>query len=143
MVYGYQRFAGETARLGGLGAPIHAGYPQRRITESADRYQREVERGEKLIVGINAFATEERTPIPTLKIPPEVEPAQRAAVQRLRASRDAGRLKRALDGLRDAACGDGPLMPAILDAARCDATVGEMTSLLKSVFGEYREPAVF
>jgi methylmalonyl-CoA mutase N-terminal domain/subunit len=151
MEEGFHRIAGEIERCGGMVAAIEAGYPQRQITESADRYQQQVERGEKRIVGINAFAAEGaegapgpgRTPIPTLKIPPEVESSQIAALRLLRETRDPVRWRRALDDLREAACGDGPLMPALLEAARCDATVGEITTLLKSVFGEYREPAIF
>jgi methylmalonyl-CoA mutase, N-terminal domain len=104
-----------------------------------------VEAGEKIIVGVNAFNTEAagEAPIPTLKIPPEVEPSQIERVRRLRASRDAVRWRQALDALRDAACGEQPLMPAIMEAARCDATVGEIAAVLKEVFGEYREPAIF
>jgi methylmalonyl-CoA mutase, N-terminal domain len=158
MEEGFHQIAAEIDRLGGMVAAIEAGYPQRQITESADRYQREVEAGEKIIVGVNAFKTEEvdagadrsagppAAPIPTLKIPPEVEPSQIERVRRLRASRDPGRWRHALDALRDAACSDaaeGGLMPAIMEAARCDATVGEITALLKEVFGEYREPAIF
>jgi methylmalonyl-CoA mutase N-terminal domain/subunit len=143
MEEGYHRIAGEIERLGGMVAAIEAGYPQRQITESADRYQQQVERGEKLIVGINAFATDERASIPTLRISPEVEAAQVAALRHLRSTRGAANWRRALDDLRAAACGDGPLMPALMEAARHDATVGEITAVLKSVFGEYREPAIF
>jgi methylmalonyl-CoA mutase N-terminal domain/subunit len=142
MEEGFHEIADEIERLGGMVAAIEAGYPQRRITESADRYQREVESGEKIVVGVNAFASE-APPIPTLKIPPEVETTQIERVRSLRASRDPVRWRKSLGRLRDAACAGAPMMPPILEAARCDATVGEITAVLKEVFGEYREPAVF
>jgi methylmalonyl-CoA mutase N-terminal domain/subunit len=142
MEEGFHEIAAEIDRLGGMVAAIEAGYPQRRITESADRYQREVEAGEKIVVGVNAFASE-APPIPTLKIPAEVETSQIERVRSLRASRDPIRWRQSLDRLRDAACSGAPMMAPLLDAARCDATVGEITAVLKEVFGEYREPAVF
>jgi methylmalonyl-CoA mutase N-terminal domain/subunit len=143
MEEGYHQIAAEIDHLGGMVAAIEAGYPQRQIGESADRYQREVDAGEKIVVGVNAFSTEEAARIPTLKIPPEVEPSQNERVRRLRASRDALQWQQSLDRLRDAACGDQPLMPAIMEAARSDGTVGEIVAVLKGVFGEYREPAIF
>ena len=111
-------------------AAIEDGFPQREITESSFRFQREVDAGERVVVGINKFAIDEEAPIPLLRIDPEVEKRQIARVQRVRADRDPARWTAAMNALRDAAKRDQNLMPHFLEGARCYATVGEMTVLL-------------
>ena len=125
--------------MGGMVAAVEQGYPQAEIARSSYEYQRAVERKEKLIVGVNAFAEEEEEAIPTLYIDHSVEEKQSAKLSRLRAERDTAAVKKSLDNLRQAAEGDDNLMPPILDAVRAYATLGEMCDMLRGVFGVYDE----
>jgi methylmalonyl-CoA mutase N-terminal domain/subunit len=130
--------------LGGVVAAIEKGFFQREIGRSAYEYQKAVERERKIVVGVNSFQLEdERLEIPLLRIDPQVELDQRAAVQRVRAERDNDKTKRELARLAAAARGTDNLMPVILDCARCYATEGEIIASLKEVFGEYQEPPIF
>jgi len=126
--------------LGGMIPAIERGFPQREIREAAWRYQREIERKERIIVGVNEFAMEEEEPIDLLVIEPAVEKRQIERVQALRASRAQESWQGALDGLRKAAVARDNLMPPIIDAVKAYATVGEICQALKDVFGEYEEP---
>jgi methylmalonyl-CoA mutase N-terminal domain/subunit len=128
--------------MGGMVAAVERGYPQREIQESAFRFQQAVERKDKVIVGVNEYEMDEK-PHPILYIDEQVADEQVARVQALRARRDQARLARAIAGLKDAARGTDNLMPAILEAARAYATVGEMCDALREVFGEYEEAAIF
>jgi methylmalonyl-CoA mutase N-terminal domain/subunit len=128
--------------MGGMVPAIERGFPQREIQDAAFRFQQAVERGEKTIVGVNDFLTEEPPPS-ILYIGEQVGDEQVARVTALRARRDGGRVARALAGLGEAARGPDNLMPAILDAARAHATVGEMCDALRTVFGEYQEQPSF
>ena len=134
----FQEF-GKIDALGGMVAAVEQGYPQSEIARSSYEYQRAVERGEKLIVGVNTQVDEEEQPIPTLYIDHSVAEQQSASLAALRAERDQAAVPRALDRLRQAAQGDGNLMPLILDAVRAYATLGEMCGVLKEVFGTYEE----
>ena len=125
--------------MGGMVAAVEQGYPQSEIARSSYEYQRAVERKEKLIVGVNAFAEEEEEAIPTLYIDHSVEEKQSAKLSGLREERDAAKVERALDNLRQAAEGNDNLMPPILDAVRAYATLGEMCDVLRGVFGVYDE----
>jgi methylmalonyl-CoA mutase N-terminal domain/subunit len=128
--------------LGGMVAAVEAGYPQREIAEAAYRYQQQLERGEKIIVGVNAFVDETPRPIPILRIDPEVERRQVERLRRVRAERDSARVAEALHRLREAARrGDNTMYP-ILDAVKAYATVGEICDVFRAVYGEYREPAI-
>jgi methylmalonyl-CoA mutase N-terminal domain/subunit len=128
---------------GGMVEAVERGFPQREITESSFRFQREVESGERVVVGVNKFATEQEAPIPLLRIDPEVEKRQVARIQRVRAERDAARWRAAMDALRDAAKRGENLMPFFLEGARAYATVGEMSAVLKEAYGVYRDPGYF
>jgi methylmalonyl-CoA mutase N-terminal domain/subunit len=130
--------------LGGVVKGIEAGFFQREIGRSAYEYQRAVERERKIVVGVNRFQLEDDSiEIPILKIDPEVEREQRAAVERVRAERDNDKSARELSRLKTAARGPDNLMPVILDCARCYCTEGEIIGALKDVFGEYQEPPIF
>ncbi|MEE2964113.1 MAG: methylmalonyl-CoA mutase family protein [Acidobacteriota bacterium] len=129
-------------KLGGMVAAIEEGFPQREIAESAYRFQREVEAGERTIVGVNGFVDETRTGIDTLYVGEDTAEAQCATLARLRRSRDGAAVDQALDRLREAAPGPDNLMPFLLDAVRAYATVGEMCDALRDVWGEYEEAAV-
>jgi methylmalonyl-CoA mutase, N-terminal domain len=132
-------------QMGGMVAAIEAGFPQREIAESAYRFQQAVEQREKVIVGVNdqpdgGGAADVATP--TLYIDESAGERQMRKLEQLRSSRDAGRVARALDAMRDAARSTHNLMPPILEAVRAYATVGEMCDALREVWGEYEETAV-
>jgi methylmalonyl-CoA mutase, N-terminal domain len=128
--------------LGGMVGAIEHGYPQKEIAESAYLFQQAVERREKIIVGVNDFVAETEAPVPILYIDEAAAERQLARLGRLRRERDAGRVERALDALREAAAGNGNTMYPILDAVRAYATVGEMCDALREVWGEYEEVPV-
>ena len=119
-------------------AAVERGYPQREIQESAFRFQQAVERKDKVIVGVNEYAMDEK-PHPILYIDEQVADEQVVRVQALRASRDQAKHARAIASLKQAARGSDNLMPPILEAARAYATVGEMCDALRQVWGEWEE----
>ncbi len=131
--------------LGGMVRSIELGFPQQEIANSAYAYQRAVERGEKVIVGVNRFVDEhEQRPIPILSIDEALHRRQVERLADLRKTRDKDRWNRAMDDLRAAALGKDPwgkdlLMPKILEAVKAYATVGEIIGLLREVWGEYTE----
>jgi methylmalonyl-CoA mutase N-terminal domain/subunit len=127
--------------MGGMIPAIERGYPQGEIAESAFRFQRSVESKDRTIVGVNAYASGERQPVPILQIDEDVQRRQVARVDRFRRTRSTPTVTRALDRLRKIAAGRDNLMPALLDAVRAGATTGEMCNALREVWGEYREPA--
>ncbi len=130
--------------LGGVVAAIEQNFFQREIAEAAFRYQGEVERGERVVVGVNRYGLEDEPEPALLKVDPALEPEQVARVQSLRARRDAGAVESALARLKeDASRDDRNLMPAIVDAARSYATMGEMCDALRDVWGVWRETPVF
>ena len=128
---------------GGARRAIERGDVQRAIQDSAFRHQRQVEAGERVIVGVNRFQEEGEQPLgDILRIDPELERAQVARVRALRARRDASAWKAALDALEARARSGENLVPAIVDAVLAWATVGEIASRLRDVFGEHRETLV-
>ena len=127
--------------LGGMVAAIEKGFPQREIHEAAYAYQRQLERKEKLIVGVNEFVTEEKRPIDILVIDEGVAEAQRRKLAELRKQRDNARVQSSLEALGSAASTDRNLMPFILECVRRYATLGEMCDVLRGAFGIYEEPA--
>ncbi|MBM4420747.1 MAG: methylmalonyl-CoA mutase [Chloroflexi bacterium] len=143
MEEGFHRHLREIEGMGGMVEAIERGYPQREIVESAFRFQQQVERKERLIVGVNAYEDGRGGGIPTLAPDPAVEARQVERLRALRASRDAGRWRASLDALRAAAVSGGELMPAFLECARSSATVGEQVAVLKEVFGTYRDPGYY
>jgi methylmalonyl-CoA mutase N-terminal domain/subunit len=129
---------------GGALRAIELGEVQREIQDSAYRFQRQVEAGERVIVGVNRFGEGEAAPaIELTRIDPSVERAQVARVRALRARRDARAWAAALDALEECARGGGNLVPAIVDAVLAWATVGEVAGRLRRVFGEHREAPVW
>jgi methylmalonyl-CoA mutase N-terminal domain/subunit len=128
---------------GGALAAIERGDVQREIQDSAYRWQRQVESGDRVIVGVNRFEVEgEEPPADILRIDPEVERAQVEKVRALRARRDPGPWKASLDALEERARSGGNLVPAMVDAVLALATVGEIANRLRAVFGEHRETLV-
>ncbi len=123
--------------LGGVMAAIDRGYFRRAIAESAQAQQRAIEEGEIKIVGVTDFIEEGPPDIEILKIGPETERVQVERLKRLKASRDAERHRRALERIQADARDGANLMPALIEAAQADATVGEMMDAMKTVFGVY------
>ena len=128
---------GEIDEQGGMIAAIEKGYFRRRIAESAFAYQREVDSGGKLVVGVNAFTDEEGLKIPTMEIDASLEQRQKDRLKAFKAARAAPATAAALDAVRDAARDGENVMPSLLDAARCGATVGETVDALADVLGRY------
>jgi methylmalonyl-CoA mutase N-terminal domain/subunit len=127
--------------MGGTIAAIECGYIQGEIQNAAYEYQKRVESGLAIVVGVNKFQVEGETATPVFQIHPEVEAAQVAKLRELRATREQAAWKQSLDELKQAALDGTNLMPRILNSARSYATVGEISDTLRSVFGEYRESA--
>ncbi|MFN0103512.1 MAG: methylmalonyl-CoA mutase [Bryobacteraceae bacterium] len=124
--------------MGGALSAIEAGYQQAEIHNAAYQYQRKIESGEQIIVGVNKFTTNEPTKTPVFRIDPEIERQQIDRLRDLRASRSQPAVEAALQQLETAARGADNLMPPILTAARELATVGEIATALRRVFGEHR-----
>jgi methylmalonyl-CoA mutase N-terminal domain/subunit len=130
--------------MGGVVKAIEKGFFQKEIGRSAYEYQKAVEAGRKIVVGVNRFKLEgEELEIPLLKIDEQVEIDQCEAVRSVRAKRDNDKTAREIDRLKNTARGTDNLMPVILDCARCYCTEGEIIKGLKEVFGEYQEPPFF
>jgi len=128
---------------GGVLASIESGLIQREVQDAAFRAQRAIESGESVVVGVTRFQTPNEKPaIETLTIDPGIEPRQLDRVRAIRASRSNAAWREALDSLRSAAAGDKNVMPAVIAAVKADATIGEISDTLRSVFGEHREAAV-
>jgi len=129
--------------LGGVLACIQNGFFQREIAESAYRYQQEIDQHKRTIVGVNDYIIEEDIKVPTLYIDLVGERAHLERLNRMRRERDNATAKRALENLRRVAEGTENTMPAIIEAVRTYATLGEIMDVFRAVFGEYMEPAVF
>ena len=139
------RYLDEIDRQGGMVGAIAAGYPQREIADAAYRFQRELDAGERSIVGVNRHVDpDEELAIPLLEVSEASRRAHLARLERVRRERDASAVEAALAGLREAASrpgsSDANLMPWFIRCATVQATLGEMCGVLRGVFGEYREP---
>src|SRR5579875_316895 len=137
------KYLDQIESLGGVMACIQNGFFQREIAESAYRYQQEVDTHQRTIVGVNDYVMDEEIKVPTLYIDRVGERAQIERLQRVRRERDQVAVRRALDNLRRVAEGTENTMPAIIEAVKAYATLGEIMDVFRSVFGEYMEPAVF
>ena len=129
--------------LGGVIPAIEKGWFQKEIAAAAYAYQREIDSGERKIVGVNAHTVDEPVEIPMLEMDPKGFERQCARLARLRKQRDTKKHTAALDAVQKAAEGDDNLMPHFITAVRADATLGELCEVLRGVFGEYREPSEF
>lgn len=127
--------------MGGIVRAIELGFPQKEISEAAYRYQQQLERGEKIMVGVNKYQIREEPPIEVLRIPPEVERKQVERVRQRKAARNPAVVAAALDKVRRAAREGTNLMPPILEAVKQEVTVGEISDVFREVFGVYHDPA--
>jgi methylmalonyl-CoA mutase N-terminal domain/subunit len=128
---------GRVEDLGGAVAAIETGFYQQQIQESAYRYQRRVESGERVIVGVNRFTETSQREVEIMRIGAELEAAQIERLARVRASRSATEVTRTIDAVRRGAEGTDNLLPLLRDALDVHATVGEVCGALRDVFGVY------
>ncbi len=129
--------------LGGAVKAIEQGFQQKEIQASAYRYQMDIERQDKIIVGVNKFPREETPPQGLLKVNPRVEEEQIKKLENLYAKRDQTKVEASLKGLKAAAQGTENVMPHILEAVKVYATLGEISDALREVFGEYKQERAF
>jgi len=128
--------------IGGAVKAIEIGYMQKEIHESAYRYQKAVENGEQVVIGVNKFQIKEEKPKNLLRVDPAVEEIQVSKTRNVRETRDNEAASRCLEELRNAAQTDTNLMPVIINAVKTYATLGEICGVLREVFGEYQAAAV-
>ncbi len=124
--------------LGGAVAAIECGYIQREIHEAAYRYQREIESQQRIVVGVNKFGGSEGQHADILRVNPELEEKQKHGLAQVRGRRDAAPAQAALASVEQSARDGTNLMPAILEAARALATLGEISDAMRRVFGEHK-----
>ncbi len=124
--------------MGGTLAAIEQGYIQKEIQNSAYRFQKEIESGERVYVGINKYTMEEPPPTNLLKVDMSVGDVEAAKLKKLRAERDQAKWKAALDKLRQVSQTDENVMPAVIEAVKAKATVGEICDVWRDIYGQYR-----
>jgi methylmalonyl-CoA mutase N-terminal domain/subunit len=130
--------------MGGMVKAIEKGYIQKEIQDAAYRYQQDIESGNRIIVGVNAFRTEEASMPDLHKVDPAIREVQTRKLNEVKESRDSDAVRQALEKLRGAARDEGEnLMPHIIEAVRRYATLGEICGILREEFGEYKESITF
>jgi methylmalonyl-CoA mutase N-terminal domain/subunit len=130
--------------MGGAVAAIEKGFMQREITESAYRFQKEVEAKKRVIVGVNDFASDEKVPMKLLQIDPAIEKKLVEQLKKIKRERNSDKVNETLSRLRGAAEKENVnLVPLILEAVKEYATLGEVCRTLREVFGEYKPPSIF
>jgi len=139
---GVWKYLRRIERMGGSVRAIERGFFQSEIRQNAYRLKKETDDGDRILVGVNKYSEAERQP-DLLRIDGRIEIQQRKALKKLRASRDASGVEKALSAMKAAADSDENLMPYIIDAARAYATTGEISNAVREVFGEYRPREVF
>jgi methylmalonyl-CoA mutase N-terminal domain/subunit len=133
------KYLDDIDKLGGTLAAIDAQYQQQEIQDAAYRWQREVDSGERIIVGVNKFTTETAERPDILRVDPALQVQQRERLQALRGERDNEAVATALERLRNAARTDDNLMAPIIEAVETLCTLGEISDALREVFGTYNE----
>ena len=136
------RYIEKIDEMGGMVTAIERGFPQREIQDTSWRYQLEVDSNKQVIVGVNAFQDQIETPPDTLKLDPQLEADQVARIQAVRASRDSEVANAALARLERAARADENVLPPMYACVQARCTVGEISGVLRSVFGAYQETVV-
>jgi methylmalonyl-CoA mutase N-terminal domain/subunit len=128
--------------MGGAPAAIEQGFVQKEIQDSAYAYQREIEKEERIVVGLNRFQIEEERPKGLLRVDPAVREAQIESLRTLKEERDSNEVRKTLSALKEAAQQGRNVMPQTIDAVRAYATLGEVCDCLREVFGEYQQSSV-
>jgi len=137
-----QAYLDQIDAMGGAVRAIELGFPQREIQQSAYQYQQDIEARSQIVVGMNAYTLEGESVPPLLRIDPDLERQQVARVQALRAQRNNAQVKTVLQRLEYAARGSENLVPLLIEAVECYATLGEIADTLRAVFGEHQEQIV-
>jgi methylmalonyl-CoA mutase N-terminal domain/subunit len=137
-----QAYLDQIDAMGGAVRAIELGFPQGEIQQSAYQYQQEIEARSRIVVGMNAYTIEDEPVPPLLRIDPDLERQQVARVQALRAQRNNAQVQAVLQRLEYAARGSENLMPLLIAAVECYATLGEIADTLRAVFGEHQEQIV-
>jgi len=127
--------------MGGIIRAIELGFPQKEIAEASYKYQRQLDHGEKVMVGVHKYQLESEPPLEILRIGPDVERKQAERVRARKQARDAAAVRTAIAAVRRAATDGTNLMPPILDAVKVECTVGEISDVFRDCFGVYRDPA--
>jgi len=128
-------------QLGGMIRAIEIGFPQKEISEAAYRFQRQLDSGEKVMVGVNKHTVDEEVPLEVLRVGPDVERRQVERTRERKQARAPEAVRERLQSVRDAARGGSNLMPPIIAAVKAGCTVGEISDIFREVFGIYRDPA--
>ncbi|MDD2671818.1 MAG: methylmalonyl-CoA mutase family protein, partial [Syntrophales bacterium] len=129
--------------MGGMVAAIEKGFPQLEIADAAYKYQQQIDAGEKIMIGINKYVSEDKSPIPFLEIDDKVETEQIGRLSAVRKKRDNKAVKKSLDDIK-AACKKGEnVMPYCIEAVKNLASVQEICDVYREVFGEYRDPGLY
>ncbi|MBN1615153.1 MAG: methylmalonyl-CoA mutase, partial [Deltaproteobacteria bacterium] len=129
--------------MGGMIAAIERGYPQMEIAEAAYNFQKQIDANEKIMVGVNKYATAEKHEIPVLEIDERVEEEQVERLNAVRRKRDGRTVLKSLDDIRGACKRGENVMPSCIEAVKNLATVGEICDVYREVYGEYRDPGLF
>ncbi|MBW1645526.1 MAG: methylmalonyl-CoA mutase family protein [Deltaproteobacteria bacterium] len=129
--------------MGGILKAIEVGFPQQEIADAAYTYQKQVDEGEKVVVGVNKYVMEESLPIELLKIDPAVEKRQLQRLQRIKDERDSAKVEACLQAIEDAARNNKNLMPPLLEAVKAYVTLQEICDTWRRVFGRYSDPGMF
>ena len=138
-----QAYLEDVRESGGMLAAIESGYVQKKIQEAAYQEQKRIERGDKVVVGVNLHREPKESPMKILRISPQAEKLQAARLQEFRMRRDADRVRVSLEKIREVAQGSQNLLPAIVRAVEARATVGEIAEAMRDIFGEYQENVLF
>jgi methylmalonyl-CoA mutase N-terminal domain/subunit len=133
-----EEYIAKIDRMGGVVSAIDRGFVQKEIQDAAFRYQQEIERKDRIIVGMNEFTIREGKPTSLLTVDPKIEKAQRQRLAALRRKRDGRAVGDALSVLEKACRGKANLMPPILAAVKARATLGEISDVMRGVFGTFR-----
>jgi methylmalonyl-CoA mutase N-terminal domain/subunit len=133
-----QAYLDQIGTMGGVEEGIAQGWFQKEIAESAFQYQKQIEEGQRIIVGVNQYREEKTPKIEILKVDPKIEKIQKERLRKLKKSRNNSRVKQDLDQIRRAASTKQNLIPLFMQAVKNQVTLGEITQTLKEVFGEYQ-----
>ncbi|MBN1665071.1 MAG: methylmalonyl-CoA mutase, partial [Deltaproteobacteria bacterium] len=133
----------EIEKKGGAVEAISQGYYQKELMESAWEQQREIDRGEQVVVGVNRYETGEEIEMPSFQVNPAVEKEQLENLAGLKRERDNQAVQRGLEAIRAAGKKDENLVPAMVEAVKAYATIGEICDVLRELYGEFKEPLAF
>lgn len=130
-------------KMGGMLVAIEKGFPQIEIANAAYKFQRQIDSGEKVMVGVNKYVAEEEAPIEILKIDEKIAAKQIRRLNEVKRTRDNRQVAQALNELRTACKGTRNVMPCVIEAVRAYATEHEICDVYREVFGEYRDPGFY